>query len=379
MPKPLTIAVDVRDLQVAKTGTRTYLEELCGEFKKIADAGIRFHFIDTIIPVYGGENKLLRYIEHARYQLWKQVVLPLKAFFKGCDIVFCTDNCVPLIHLGYKTIPVFHDAFCFESPEAYGKLWLWLYMKTAVPAAKRSPFVITPTAWSKKQIHHFTGIANEKLEVIYEGPKELNAGNDKLLNKSLLTKFGVMPKNYLLHAGSMFKRKNIPALIGAYAKIKAGAYPDLKLVLAGPTPANIFDSDYKLILDAINLNKLHDDVLLTGYLTDAELGTLYRNALLYVFPSINEGFGIPILEAFKSNLPVVIADNTCLPEVGGDAVLQFDPFNVDDIAAKIKAVLDDIKLREDMVNKGRERLKLFSWHNTALQLIEVFKKAVKPQ
>jgi glycosyltransferase involved in cell wall biosynthesis len=75
-------------------------------------------------------------------------------------------------------------------------------------------------------------------------------------------------------------------------------------------------------------------------------------------------------------LPVIIADNTCLPEVGGDAVLQFDPFNVNDMAAKIKAALDDAGLREDMVKKGRERLELFSWRTTALQLIEVFKKVV---
>jgi glycosyltransferase involved in cell wall biosynthesis len=376
MPKPLTIAVDVRDLQVAKTGTRTYLEELCKEFRKMESNEIRFHFLDTGIPVYSGTNKLLKYIEHARYQLWKQLVLPIKAFFKSCDIVFCTDNCVPIIHLGYKTIPVFHDAFCFESPEAYGKLWLWLYMKTAVPAAKRSPFVITPTSWSKKQIHHFTGIANEKLEVIYEGPKELNTGGDSQDGAALLTKFGLTRQKYLLHAGSMFKRKNIPALIEAFAKIKAGDYPDLKLVLAGPTPANIFDSDYKLILDAIEVNSLNDDVLLTGYLTDSDLGALYKNALLYVFPSTNEGFGIPIIEAFKSNLPVLVADNTCLPEVGGDAVLQFNPFEVGDMAAKIKAALNDADLREDMINKGKERLKLFSWRNTALQLVEVFKKAV---
>lgn len=376
MPKPLTIAVDVRDLQVAKTGTRTYLEELCKEFKKMENDEIRFHFIDTGIPVYSGRNKLLKYVEHARYQLWKQLTLPLKAFFKGCDIVFCTDNCVPIIHLGYKTIPVFHDAFCFESPEAYGKLWLWLYMKTAVPAAKRSPFVITPTTWSKKQIHHFTGIANEKLEVIYEGPKDLNPGSNPQDDGALITKFAVTPKNYLLHAGSMFKRKNIPALIEAFAKIKAGGYPDLKLVLAGPTPANIFDSDYKLILDAIKTNNLDHDVLLTGYLTDVELGALYQNALLYVFPSTNEGFGIPILEAFKSNLPVLVANNTCLPEVGGDAVLQFNPFDVDDMTGKIKVALKDAGLRREMVKKGRARLELFSWHNTAIQLVEVFKKAI---
>lgn len=266
MPKPLTIAVDVRDLQTAKTGTRTYLEELCKEFREMENDELHFHFFDTSIPVYTGGNKLFRYIEHARYQLWKQLILPLKAFFKSCDIVFCTDNCAPLIHLGYKTIPVFHDAFCFESPEAYGKLWLWLYMKTAVPAARRSFYVVTPSEWSKKQIHHFTGIPDEKLAVIYEGPKTMEG---KITGESIapvLNKFGIAPKNYLLHAGSMFKRKNIPSLIEAFAKIKQSGYPKLKLVLAGPTPANQADSDYKLILDAIEKHSLQNDVVSLSFL-----------------------------------------------------------------------------------------------------------------
>src|ERR1700761_6406230 len=99
MPNPLNIAVDVRDLKIAKTGTFTYLEELCKEFKKMQSDELHFHFMDTWVPVYTGNNKILKLIEHLNYQLWKQLVLPLKAFFKRCDIVFCTDNVVPILHL----------------------------------------------------------------------------------------------------------------------------------------------------------------------------------------------------------------------------------------------------------------------------------------
>jgi glycosyltransferase involved in cell wall biosynthesis len=174
----------------------------------------------------------------------------------------------------------------------------------------------------------------------------------------------------------MFKRKNIPALIYAFNEVKKSGYPELKLILAGPTPSTQIDSDYKLIAKAIVETKLQSEVVLTGYLPDAALAQLYTNALIYVFPSINEGFGIPVLEAFSHNLPVLVANNTCLPEIGGDAVLQFDPYDTTDISAKIKQVLDDDDLRKDLVDKGAKRLSLFSWHNTALQLVEVFKKAV---
>jgi glycosyltransferase involved in cell wall biosynthesis len=376
MPKPLIIGIDVRYLRIAKTGTKTYLEELCREFKKMNTDDLYFYFFDTSLPLYNGERKIFKWIEHFRYQLWKQLILPLKAFLKNCDIVFCADDCVPLIHLGYKTIPVFHDAFCFETPENYGKLWLWLYTKTAVPAAKKSPFVIVPTEWSKKQVNHFTQIADEKLVVIYEAPKTLNNNEASDNAGQPLKSFSLSTKNYILHVGSIFKRKNIPALIDAFGRLKSLGYTGLKLVLAGPTPANQFDNDFKMIADAIENAGLRDNVVLTGYLQDEELSVLYKNALMYVFPSVNEGFGIPILEAFKHDLPVLVANNTCLPEVGGNAVLQFNPFDTADIALKIKTVLDDVNLQKDMIDKGRERLKDFSWQKTAIQLVEIFKKTV---
>jgi len=376
MPKPLTIGVDIRDLRLAKTGTKTYLEELCREFKKMESQELHFQFLDTSFAIYSGDSKTFKLIGHFGYQLWKQLILPFKAFFRGCDIIFCTDTLVPFIHLGYKTIPVFHDAFFFESPENYGRLWLWLYKKTALPAAARSPYIITPTAYAKQQINHFTGIPNDKLVVIPEGPKTLNSNNTTIYEDQLLKSFSIVHGSYLLHVGSVYKRKNIPALIYAFDKINRSGYANLKLVLAGPSNSNKIDNDYQLILDAINETGRQNDIILTGYLPDEHLEVLYKNALLYVFPSINEGFGIPILEAFKYNLPVLVANNSCLPEVGGDAVLQFNPFDINDIAEKIQAVLENPELQKEMIDKGRERLKHFSWHKTAVELIEVFKKAV---
>jgi glycosyltransferase involved in cell wall biosynthesis len=385
MSKKLIIGVDIRDLQLAKTGTKTYLEEVCKAFKEMDDRSVQFHFMDSNIPVWGGKNKLLKYVEHLRYQLWKQVILPVKAWSKGCNILFCTDNFVPLIQLGYKTIPVFHDAFFFENPEHYGKLWLELYHKTAIPAAKRSAVIITPTEYAKKQIAKYTDIPLSQLCVVHEGPKSFGIaagpGTKKCRTLSailspgqpLTESIGVQP-SYLLHVGSLFKRKNIPALIHAFKFVKDAGYPDLKLVLAGPPAPKKDSNDGQLILEAIQLNRLEKDVIFTGYLSDEELSLVYQHALLYVFPSLNEGFGIPILEAFKHKVPVLVANNTCLPEVGGDAVLQFDPFFPENIAEKIKLALADEDLRKVLMEKGTERLKQFSWNKTAQELVAVFKK-----
>lgn len=377
MSKPLIIGLDIRDLKVAKTGTKTYLEELCKAFKTIASPDVRFRFIDSALPAYSGTNKLLKWLEHINYQTWKQISLPLRAWFGNCNIVFCTDNFVPMIKLGYKTIPVFHDAFFFETPDNYGKLWLWLYKKTALPAALSSPYVITPTHYAKKQIAHYTAIPKEKLKVVYEGPKsfsDLNATSTGDCN--ILQKFSLKKGQYLFHAGAMFKRKNIPRLISAFNEVKAtDQYHELKLVLAGQLPSDKNDSDFLLVTNAIDQSPYKSHITLTGYVSDEELAQLYQNALLYVFPTLNEGFGIPVLEAFKNQLPVLAANNTSLPEVGGDAVMLFDPFNSTDLANKIITAINDHSLRREMISKGLERLQYFSWHKAAEELIEIFKTA----
>lgn len=372
MHKPLVIGVDVRDLRLAKTGTRTYLLELCREFEKMQSDTLHFEFLDTALHVYAPANKLLKWVEHLRYQTWKQVVLPLKAWGKHCDIVFCSDNVVPLVHLGYQTIPVFHDAFFFETPQDYGKLWLWLYKKTALPAARRSPVIITPTGHSKKQLQYFTGIAPQKFKVVFEGARGHQA-MDEQAGLGVL-KLPIRSKEYILHAGSFFKRKNIPALVKAFGKLRSSGYANLKLVLAGPVPVNKAENNYLEVIEAIDKSGIKNDVIVTGYLPDSHLQGLYQNALLYAFPSVNEGFGLPVLEAFSFDVPVVVANNSCLPEVGGDAVLTFDPFNADDIFNTIKKVLDDETLRNTMIAKGKERLKEFSWQKTAEQLVEIFKQ-----
>ncbi|MCX2481155.1 glycosyltransferase family 1 protein [Pedobacter sp. MC2016-15] len=370
MSKPLVIGVDIRDLKLAKTGTKTYLEEFCKAFREISNDQLSFKFLDTSLPVYKGSSKLGKYVEHFNYQFWKQVTLPLKAYFNGCNVLFCTDNFVPLMRLGFETVPVFHDAFFFENPEHYGKLWLKLYHLTAIPAAKRSAFIVTPSTYAQQQIHHYTGIPLSQLKVVYEGPKTMKVHEET----DILGRFGIERKNYVLHVGSMFKRKNIPALIHAFKELKSTTDSPVKLVLAGPSNASKDSNDQQAILDAISETGLENEIILTGYLSDNELATIYSGALMYVFPSTNEGFGIPILEAFDYQLPVLVADNTSLPEVGGDAVLTFDPFNISNMCSKMKMLLDDEILRNEMIRKGNERLKEFSWVKSSLQLVALFRQ-----
>lgn len=373
--KKITVGIDVRDLQIAKTGQRTVLEELCRQFRNMNDQRFRFVFFDTQLPVYTGKNKFILLFEHLRYQYWKQVVLPIKAWSKGCDIVFCVDYFVPYIRLGFQTVQIFHDAFFFEYPGHYNKLWLKLFHHIAMPAARKCAYIVTVSEYARKKIQYYAGFPDEKLVTIYPGPKTLNNHN---ISAALPDRLGIKTgEKYMLHVGVIEKRKNLPALISALKILTEEGYGDLKLVLVGKGNGKKFSDDTDALLKAIRENKLEKNVCLAGYLSDKELEPLYSHAYMYVFPSINEGFGIPVLEAFTYQLPVLVGNNSSLPEVGGDAVYGFNPFDDKDIARKIKMVLDNDSLRTELISKGQERLKYFSWEKTAAQFMDVFEKAHK--
>lgn len=370
----MVIGIDIRDLRVAKTGQKTVTEELCKQFAASKDPGIEFIFFDSSYPVYTGKKKWRILIEHIRYQYWKQVVLPVKAWRRNCDIVFCGDYFAPYIHLGYRTVEIFYDAFFFENPEHCNQLWLKLFHNIALPAARRCDRIMTITDYSKKRLHELAGFPMEKLVTIYPAPKTFQPVDVAPGVPNDLIPVG---KKYILHVGVMEKRKNLPALIKAFAMLTQKGYDDIDLVLVGQGNGKVYSDDSAQVLQAIEEYGLQNRVIRTGYLPDEAIAPIYRNAFLYVFPSLNEGFGIPILEAFRFGLPVIAANNTCLPEVGSDGILTCDPYNVTDICIKMESVINDETLRNDLIRKGKERLAFFSWEKAASDLINVFKEVAK--
>ena len=373
MAKKIKIGVDIRDLRISKTGARTYLEEICREFSKEEDV-FDFVFLDTSLPVYTGKNKLFKLVEHTRFFVWKQCVLPLKAIFLNCDIIFCTDYFVPYFHPNFITIPVFHDAFFWEYPQHYNRFWLKIFHGLGIAAAKRSPYIVTPTKYARKQIALFSGLSEEKIIPILEAPKTITAtlgekqdiqhSNDPLFSQS-----------YLLHIGTFEKRKNLSILIEAFDMLLQNGYPELKLVLIGQASPKKDMDDSNTIHQMICEKKLENKILLPGYVNNDLLHLYYKHAALYVFPSLNEGFGLPVLEAFSYRVPVIIANNSCLPEIAGDGAIAFDPGNAAELSQKIKQVLDDKSMREQLIEKASVRLSDFSWQKTATELKALFYKA----
>ena len=369
----IKVAVDVRDLQISASGARSYLESVIIEFKK-EHPGFAFYFLDATTKAYTGNHFLLKLKEQLSYFLWKQFVLPYQAKQLGCRVLFCSDFMVPYFSLGIKTIPVFHDAFFWEYPEHYNKYWLLFFRNLGLAAAKKSAFVVAPTQYASNQLAKYTGINSNKIQVIGEAPKTIDTSISQ--NETTAIVKQILNLDYILHVGTLEKRKNLTALIQAFKIVRENGFPNLKLVLVGKASNKITLDDSSAIKDAIMQQQLTNDVILTDYLGDAYVQQLYQKAKLYVFPSINEGFGIPVLEAFKYQVPVVIANNTCLPEVAGQGAKSFNPFSVKEMANAIGTVLKDEALRQSYIEKGNAQLQNFSWDKTAGALMQLFKKAV---
>jgi glycosyltransferase involved in cell wall biosynthesis len=380
--KKQKIGVDIRDLKIAKTGAHTYLSELCKAIKNSEqDLQFEYIFLDTHLPVYTGSSLVGKLWEQFYYIFWKQVTLPIKAWLNGCKLVFCTDYFVPYIHVGFTTVPVFHDAFFWEYPAHYNKYWLWFFNTLGVGAAKKSSAIVTVTNYAKDQIAKYSGIDATKIVPIHIGPKssiaenEVETGTDHSLEL-------ILQKKYILHVGTIEKRKNLTTLLRAFELLLQNNPQQLYLIIVGQKsnkPTLKDDAVFEMVA-ASSLLKEH--VIFTGYLTDSQTATLYKHSALYVFPSVNEGFGIPILEAFAHKVPVLASNNSCLPEVAGNAAIGFDPYNPDALSTLIAQTLQDEALLKSLQQKGTERITHFTWGNTLDALEALFERSInnaKPQ
>jgi len=371
MPPPIKVFIDIRDLRIARTGAKTYLEEIYLQLKN-GYPGFTIRFIDTWLPVYRGKNKWLKAIEHARFFCWKQFTLPLICLLRGCDILYCTDYFLPLVTFRFKTAVVFYDAFFWQYPEQYNRIWLQLLQNVGVPAAKKASAIITISEHSKNQIIECVGLEAKKIHAIHLAPKSSSAIIHSLQSEPIH-----QGKKYILHIGVLEKRKNLLNLIRAFALLKEAGYPEYYLVLAGGTILKKNLDDSNNIRQLIKELHLEESVILPGFISDEALAHYYQQASLYAFVSINEGFGLPILEAFQHQLPTLIAQNSCLPEVGADAVITCDPFDYRDIAEKMISIVSNPSLQQTLIEKGTKRLAEFSWEKTTKELMDIFKQLMQ--
>ena len=375
----MIIALDIRDLRLAETGKKTYLQELKKSLENLQGADFRLICYDSIFPPIKGTNIFGKLAEHILFFIWKQIELPIRLYNSPANVLICTDYYVPFTAIPQKKIVVFHDAIFFDHPEYYQSWWLKLFKRIAIPAAKKAT-VVTPSEFSKTRLlEHIPAFANN-IQVIHQGAKQLLPSDHQMnypkefplsAHASNVAKLVEEPR-FFLHVGVMEKRKNLTTLLRALKKMKHPSAP--KLLLIGKRPYKKHSDDYENIAALVKELGLQDRVVFAGYLPDEDLAYFYRRAVGYVFPSRYEGFGIPILEAFYSATPVIVATGSALTEIGGEAVLYFNPDDVDTLASHMDIIAGSEAIRLEMVAMGRIELRKYSWEKSGKEFLELARK-----
>ena len=271
---------------------------------------------------------------------------------------------------GYKNCPrvcMVYDLTPLLLEGAYPERFKTRYKMQVAHAIKNADRVITISQSARKDILEYFGVDSQKVEVVYPGFDDnlFTATKDPGTDKKTLDRYGINYP-YILFIGALEPKKNIIRLIDAFEKVKKDGRIPHRLVIGGKRSWN--DA---AVFEKITTSTMRSEINYAGYLPNQDLPALMRNADLFIFPSLNEGFGIPPLEAMACGTPVITSTVSSLPEVVADAGILIDPYNVEEMAAVITRVLSSDDLRQAMVRKGLERAKLFSWHKAAHDMLEI--------
>jgi glycosyltransferase involved in cell wall biosynthesis len=264
-----------------------------------------------------------------------------------------------------KVIVTVHDVMCKSHPEICAPGTAALLDEGIRRLEKIKPIVIADSQSSKQELLTYTTLDEKNIHVIYLSYDEANLYPDRTSVSD------IVDGDYIFYVGALAPNKNIPRIINAFS-IVAEKHKSLKLVIAGEVGK--FD-DKNSIEDALSSCPCRDRIIFPGYVTTEQKRRLYSNALCFLFPSICEGFGLPVLEAMACGCPVITSDNTSIPEVGGDAVLYVNAFDTEQLAFETQRVASSESLRKELETSGLAQAKTFSWDKTAKMCEEVYKIA----
>lgn len=283
-----------------------------------------------------------------------------------------------LVHFPHFNVPIFyqgkfvvtihdliHQHFSMKRATTHGPIIYKIkqigYRLVFKNALKKSLKILVPSNFVKDQLVKDWQINPEKIVVTPEAVENNIVDLSKKSNTKILDKFNIR-KPYIFYVGNAHPHKNVEGLIKVFKDLSQ-RHPDLSLVLAG--------HDH-YFWQKIKKEYQHSNLIFTGFVSDEQLVALYKNAVCFVMPSFEEGFGIPLLEAMSCFCPVVSSNAGSLKEVGGNAAIYFDPYNKEDMESKISMVLESASIRKDLILKGRARVKNFSWQKLTEQTLEVY-------
>lgn len=297
-----------------------------------------------------------------------QVILPAILYFNKCDVYLFLAFPSPFLFFNKNIINTVHDMTPWMYSETMSKKGL-VYFKILIKnAMKVSRLILTVSNSSKKDISRY--FSNNNVEVIYNGvdKKLFKITSDIELKDKIIEKYNLPSSKYIFSLGTVEPRKNLKLLIDAFVELKKeGKLSEYKLVLSGR-----LGWKYDELLKNVVENNLEKEVIFTGFIDDKDLPNVYAYADFFVFPSLYEGFGIPLLEAMIAGIPVIASDSSSIPEVLGDSGILFKNNNLCSLKDKLIYLVNlSEEEKNTIIINGRQRALEFNWSNQAKKVIEL--------
>lgn len=368
------IAINATYVGENPTGLGVYTQEILTELMKVehdfviyaSSSELNRKYPGKVTPVSSRTSPALGSKGHLTRLLWQQTILPLKLRSQNISLLYSTVPEGILNPLSKrKQIITVHDIIPAKYPQLHPRMKYHYYYDLPM-LLKNAQAVICVSENTKKDVMDYYKIKDKSYRVIYQGYDKENLYPRP--RGAVVKKFGL--KKYLLYMGDIRLYKNLERSLEAFAKLNLG---DIKFAIGGSKDRRFYPG----LVRKIEKLLLKDRVVFLGYVSDEDLPRLYSEAEALVFPSLYEGFGRPPLEAMACGCPVVVSNAASLPEVCGDAAYYVDPYNAEGIAEGVYKVLTDENLRNRMIQKGLERVKLFSWEKAAREVLQVFEEVLK--
>lgn len=372
----MKIAIDGRQLANEGSGFTTYTKSLISALARIDHKNEYFIYLDQALerPYIERGCNVKDVIVPANFGgfFWKQCSVPFEAIQKNRNIDLFHFLCnSPSYTCPGNLVYTIHDLIFWLHPGSI-PLGHYLSLRLQMPiGAKRAKKIITVSLSAKKDICRFLHVDPQKVEVIYEGVDEDLAIVTDMAKRELVRERYQLPNSFILYLGSFLPHKNIPFLLKAFADLPAILRKKFPLVLAGNPGKNLDSVNGHIV--SLNIQR---DVIVTGYVQNSDLATLYSMADLFVFPSLYEGFGLPPLEAMACCTPVISSSSSSLPEVVGNAGKLLRPDDITNWTVAMENVLTDPELRSQMTEAGLTQVQKFSWRETAKRTLMVYERAM---
>ncbi|MFH1259985.1 MAG: glycosyltransferase family 1 protein [Elusimicrobiota bacterium] len=383
MRNRMKIAIDCRWISIDTGGIKQYTSNLIKSLALIDENNEYFLIYNdpktkTLLEanINNKQNFKFLFLKYGIFSLFNQLKLPGKlkklkiSVFHSPGFMFplFLNNELKLVVTIHDLIPYLHPEMCFKSKVV---IFRSIYKKIMYLSAKKAGAIITDSNYSQNDILSVFPFSLNKIKVIPIGFNDVyKVINNDSLKEAIKEKYGIR-KKFLFYLGRQDPSKNLSRLIMAFAKVKNK--DNYQLVIAGKK-----DNRYPQPYTLVERLGLQDSVSFTGPVPFEDLPLLYNAAELFVFPSLYEGFGLPPLEAMACGCPVVSSNTASLPEVVGEAGALVNPYSVEELSTAMEKVLEDVNLRQTLIAKGLERVKLFSWEKAARQTLEVYEKARLP-